>query len=251
METTFVEEPQLPDEWRTRDGQWPRSTRSVFNETFLADATDVTEVLLVRHGQQDYEPDGPVGAITDAPLSELGRAQVELVAAHLAGPPVDAVYASPLQRALDTGRAIARYHGISPVVLTDLREIGIFRDVPPNETAATFLGPRVLATARERMLTERCWDAFPCTEPSMEFRIRVVGVIELILSAHRGGRIVVACHGGVINAYAASLIASPYDMFFQPAHTSISIIAAGHGRRAIRTLNDTRHLHDAGVPATV
>ena len=48
--------------------------------------------------------------------------------------------------------------------------------------------------------------------------------------------------GGVINAYVAHIIGSPYDMFFRPAHTSINTVVAGGGRRVLRLLNDTHHL---------
>ena len=53
-----------------------------------------TRVLLVRHGQQDYDPTGPVSQIIDPPLSDLGRTQAHGVApagdAHRTQPRVGA-----------------------------------------------------------------------------------------------------------------------------------------------------------------
>ena len=220
----------------------PARVPSVFEQAFLSGAQGATSVLLVRHGHQDYDRDGPVGAMFDPPLSALGRSQARLVGAALSEKHVDVVYASPLRRALDTGREIARRHGLDPVVIGDLREVGIFRDVPPHETALGFFGEQRLAAVRERMLREKRWDAFPCSESSAGFRRRVVEAMESIIAAHPGGRVVVACHGGVINAYIAHVIGSAYDMFFQPAHTSISVVAAGDGRRALQSLNHIDHL---------
>ena len=66
--------------------------------------------------------------------------------------------------------------------------------------------------------------------------------LESILAGHEGRSVVVACHAGVINAYIAHIIGVDCDMFFRPAHTSVSIIYAGEGMRALQSLNDVRHL---------
>jgi broad specificity phosphatase PhoE len=70
----------------------------------------------------------------------------------------------------------------------------------------------------------------------------VVNAIEGIMVSHPDQRVVVACHGGVINAYIGHIIGSRYDMFFRPAHTSINVVAGGEGRRALFRLNDVHHL---------
>ena len=218
---------------------------SVFERAFLAGVEDVTQVLLVRHGQQEYPREGTRGDWVDPPLSELGRSQARLVGMSLSTERVDAVYASPLQRALDTAKEIARHHRLEPVVIPDLREVEIFRDIPPDRAALDFLGTELLAGIRERMINEKVWDVYPHSESSHEFRRRTINAIEAIIVAHPGQRVVVACHGGVINAYSGHVIGSRYDMFFQPAHTSINLVAGGEGRRAMRYLNNVQHLFTA------
>jgi probable phosphoglycerate mutase len=213
-----------------------------FDIAFLSNTENVTELLLVRHGQQDIDLNGPVSALIDPPLSALGREQARLVGAALSTERIDAVYASPLQRALDTGREIARHHRLEPIVIGDLQEVGIFRDIPADRTPLEFLGPQLLAGVRQRMVAEKSWDVYPYTEPSRDFNKRVINAIEGIMVTHPGERVVVACHGGVINAYAGHVIGSRYDMFFRPAHTSINIVAGGDGRRALYRLNDVHHL---------
>ncbi len=213
-----------------------------FDVAFLSTAEDVTELLLVRHGQQAYDPAGPVREMFDPPLSTLGEQQARLVGERLSTERVDAVYASPLTRALETGRQIARHHRLEPIVLDDLREVGVFDQIPPDKTAIDVLGRQVLAGVRERMIAEKSWDVYPLSESSASLRKRVINVIEGIVATHRNERVVIACHGGVINAYIGHIIGSKYDMFFRPAHTSINIVGAGGPIRALFRLNDVQHL---------
>ncbi|MCK6565030.1 MAG: histidine phosphatase family protein [Dehalococcoidia bacterium] len=186
-----------------------------------------------------------MGDTFDPPLSERGQQQARLVGERFSTQKVDAVYASPLKRALDTGVQIARHHRLEPVVLPDLREVEIFRDIPRDKSAHDFLGAALLAGLRERMLNEKKWDVYPYSESSFEFRKRTVNAVEAILAESEGKRVVIACHGGVINAYIGHIIGAQYDMFFRPAHTSVSIVAAGEGIRALHSLNDVRHLETA------
>ncbi len=227
----------------------PRGPASnAFDQAFLTRVEGATELLLVRHGQQ-FVPGAPnarLGDSVDAPLSDLGREQARLVGERLASEAIDAVYASGLQRAFDTGAAIGRHHGMEPVVIEDLREVEMFREIAPDRSALDVLGADRLAGIRGRMARERTWDVFPFSEPSAEFRKRVVNAIEGIIAAHDGERVVVACHGGVINAYTGYVIATPYDMFFRPAHTSVHVVRAQGPNRSVQSLNDARHLEAAG-----
>jgi broad specificity phosphatase PhoE len=216
-----------------------------FDIAFLSDVEDVTEIILVRHGQQDFDPAGPVRQFIDPPLSALGEQQARLVGMRLSTEKIDAVYASPLKRALETGREIARHHRMEPVVIDDLREVGIFEQIAPERTPVDVIGKAALAGIRQRMIAEKSWDVYPYSESSFAFRKRVINAIEGIAATHPGQRVAVACHGGVINAYAGHIITSKYDMFFRPAHTSINIVAAGGAIRALYRLNDVAHLQTA------
>ena len=215
---------------------------SPFDLAFLSGVENVTEVLLVRHGQQTYDPNGTAGDWVDPPLSELGRQQARLVGMALSTEKIDAVYTSPLKRAFDTGNEIARHHRIEPVTLDELREVEVFRDVPRDKQPLDVLGRQALTGARQRFIYEKSWDVYPFSEPSHEFRRRTINAIEGIIAAHPNERVVIACHGGVINAYAGHVIGSKFDMFFRPAHTSINICLAGEGIRALNRLNDVHHL---------
>jgi probable phosphoglycerate mutase len=219
-------------------------TPMVFDRAFLTGVEDVTELIFVRHGEQHIADlrGGPVGDTFDPPLSERGEQQAKVVGERLSVDRIDAVYASPLRRALETGKQVARHHRMEPVIMDDLREIEVFRDIPADRSAVDYLGQSLLLGIRERMLRERKWDVYPHSESSFAFRKRTVNAVESIIAENEGKRVVIACHGGVINSYVGHVIGLDYDMFFRPAHCSISIVFSGHGVRALQSLNDVHHL---------
>lgn len=216
----------------------------IFDLAFLTGIEGTTRVYLVRHAQQDIDPAGPVGAMVDPPLSALGTRQAVAAGRALAGVKLDAIYCSPLRRAHDTAAAVEAGRGLDLTVVDDLREVEIWRDMPQEMSVRDHLGANYLMALRDRMVNERSWDVYPFSEPSAAFKRRTVNAIEAILAAHPARTIAIVCHGGVINAYTGHLIHTPYDMFFRPAHASISLAVAGLGRRVLRYLNDVNHLTD-------
>lgn len=214
------------------------------DRAFLTNIGEVTELILVRHGQQVW-PDPVTSTVSewvDPPLSDLGRRQAEAVGLALADRRIDAVYSSRLARAHDTGRAIAAHHGLEVEIVDDLREIETFRDLPQNAHPADVLGELVLRGARERFVRHRTWDVYPGSERNEEFRHRVVNIIEGIVTGHPAKRIVVACHGGVINAYLGEILGLSTAMFFRPAHASTHRVRALGDVRAVQSINEVHHL---------
>jgi probable phosphoglycerate mutase len=223
-----------------RRGQSP----GVFDKTFLTGVDEpVTEVLLIRHAQQDADFErASIGEIMNPPLSEQGRRQAALLGQALSTLKLDAIFASPLKRTMETAQAVARHHRLELDVMEDLREVEIFRDLPEEKTAKEALGMDLLEAVRQRMMIERSWDVYPYSESSFDFKKRAINAVETAIARNPGERIAIVTHGGVINAYAGYIIASSYDMFFRPAHTSVNTIVAGGGRRVLRALNDAHHL---------
>ena len=98
---------------------------------------------------------------------------------------------------------------------------------------------------------EQKWD-MPLAYPAANFHsvnatafgecIKSATAGDISIATHPGERVAIACHGGVINAYIGHIIASKFDMFFRPAHTSVSIVGAAEGIRALYSLNDIAHL---------
>ncbi|MDX6739781.1 bifunctional RNase H/acid phosphatase [Actinocorallia sp. A-T 12471] len=73
--------------------------------------TDPTRTLLLRHGQTPLSVERRFAGVGDIPLTDVGRAQAEAAARHLADTPIDVIVASPLRRAQDTAKAVASVIG--------------------------------------------------------------------------------------------------------------------------------------------
>jgi broad specificity phosphatase PhoE len=242
-ETITPEERANADVERRADEQAARQQRpSPLDVAFLANMEAVTEVLLIRHASQVLDLGGPLSGFVDPPLSSLGEHQASLVGAALSTKRIDAVYTSPLRRAVGTAEEIAHHHRLDPVVVPDLREVEIFRGAPQHASSREFLGADALAVLRHRFIDQRTWDVYPHSEPSNDFRHRVISAIDSIISDHPAGRVAVVCHGGVINAYVSHVFRSPFDVLFRPAHTSISIVASADKIQTVYILNDVHHL---------
>jgi 2,3-bisphosphoglycerate-dependent phosphoglycerate mutase len=222
------------------------SSPTSLDRPFLTGQPDVVQLTFVRHGKQDM----PSGAFTpalwaDPPLSGLGQRQAAAVGKALASEPIAAVLCSHLERAVETAREVAAPHGLEPVIYPELREVETYRDVPDGVPLEDVLSPVMWQGVRERFNRELRWDVSPFSESSAEFRYRVVTVVEGILALHKGQQLAIVCHGGVINAYLGHLLGLSQDMFFRPAHASVSRVLTGDGRRVIHTLNELHHLQAA------
>jgi probable phosphoglycerate mutase len=213
--------------------------------TFLLGVRGVTELVLVRHAKQAISDEflrQPVGELRDPPLSELGVRQAKAVAAALGPQPVAAVYSSVSGRARETAAVIAANLNLEPTAVDGIEEFEFFRELPPDKTAVETLGDLRFEGFLRRWARTRSWDAWPGSEPAREFKARVTDGIEGIVARHPGEPVVVVVHGGVINAYVGDFLGTTDDMFFTPAHASITRVRARHDRRVLTTLNEVQHL---------
>jgi probable phosphoglycerate mutase len=202
------------------------------------------ELLLVRHAlpvRRELE----IGA-ADPELSEDGHAQARHLAEYLAAEaPLDALYASPLNRARQTAAPIAERFALEIVLDDAVAEWDRHSNeyVPIEELKAAD-DPRWQALLRGE------WTSHD--ESPGQFSERVVGAIEAMVARHHGQRIAVVCHGGVINIYVAHVLGldlAGRQSFFYPNYTSIHRVAAAtSGERSIVTINETAHLRGTGLP---
>lgn len=148
---------------------------------------ETTRVLLVRHGQSEWNAIGRWQGQADPPLSDLGRLQAREASRALGT--VDAVWASDLQRAVETAAIIAGELGVGPVVVDpDLRErdAGEFSGLTRPEIEERFPG---YLEARRRP---------PGWEPDEHLLARTLGVLRRIADAAAGGEVLVVTHGGLV-----------------------------------------------------
>jgi broad specificity phosphatase PhoE len=193
------------------------------------------EIVLVRHGlplRVELET-----GIADPELAAEGHEQAEKMAAYLGVEDVEAVYVSPLRRALETARPLCKVLGLEAVVSEGVAEFDRnSREYVPVEELRATNDPRW-----EKLLRGE-WDGVD-EDPSI-FKARVVGTVEDMIARHPGGRVVVVCHGGVINQYLAHVLGIETHVgFFYPKYTSIHrVMAARSGQRSIVSINEASHL---------
>ena len=193
------------------------------------------EIVFVRHGlplRVELET-----GIADPELAAEGHEQAEKMAAYLGVEDVEAVYVSPLRRALETARPLCKVLGLEAVVSEGVAEFDRnSREYVPVEELRATNDPRW-----EKLLRGE-WDGVD-EDPSI-FKARVVETVEDMIARHPGGRVVVVCHGGVINQYLAHVLGIETHIgFFYPKYTSIHrVMAARSGQRSIVSINEASHL---------
>lgn len=199
------------------------------------------ELWLIRHALPVRIDGGDAPA--DPPLADEGREQAEQLAAWWAAFGADAVYASPMLRAQQTASPLADALGLSIATVDDIREFDSHLPtyIPIEELRADPVAWQEAVDA---------WLSPEAEAERQEFRRTVVTAIDAVAGSHKGERVAVVCHGGVINAYLSQVISLPGTMFFEPAYTSVSRVLISETHHQLVSLNETPHLGRLVVPAT-
>ena len=199
------------------------------------------ELVLVRHALP-LRVAVDSGA-ADPALSDQGVEQARHLADYLSSETFDAVYSSPLRRAIQTAQPIVDRSGLGLSIVDGVAEFDRHSSeyVPVEELKAA-------NDPRWRELVEN--GRIGADEDDLAFRRRVINTVESLIERHSSQRILVVCHGGVINTYLAHVLRLEDDRaFFYPNYTSIHRVAAARsGERAIVTINETSHLRGTGLP---
>jgi probable phosphoglycerate mutase len=199
-------------------------------------------VLLVRHGESTANARRVWQGHADYPLSERGRLEAEAAARSVARAGVDAIWASPLQRAWATAERIAAATGHAIRVDDRLKEIdiGAASGLTHDEVVERF-PERAVAMERGEP-----W-AFPGQESPGQFSFRVFAVLDEMLALD--ATITAVTHGGVIQRIAAGIIGIPAERVFPFSLSNGSItevIRDARGRLVLHRLNDTCHIERPG-----
>jgi probable phosphoglycerate mutase len=187
------------------------------------------ELILIRHGL-------PVRSAetSDPPLAAEGHDQARRVGARLARERIDAVWSSPMRRAVQTAEPFASAAG---------------RAIDTHEGIVEFDRGSGAYTPMEELKRDdyEAWKAFAQGGYGVDlgdFQAAVVGALEQIIEANPGRRVAVFCHGGVINVWTAHVLGlAPPRLFFEPGYTSVHrYMCARAGQRNLVSLNDLGHL---------
>jgi probable phosphomutase (TIGR03848 family) len=200
-------------------------------------------LLLVRHAVTEHTGARLSGWLPGLHLSEEGRRQAEAVAGRLEPVPVDAVYASPLERCQETAAVVAEAKGLKVQTLDDVGEVryGDWTGRTLKELSREPLWKVVQASPSAAR--------FPEGESLYEMQARAVLAIERLREAHPGQTVVVCSHADVIKALACHYLGMHLDLFqrvvVSPA--SVTAFAFGPGPYLVR-LNDTGGNGDLAPP---
>lgn len=197
------------------------------------------ELILIRHALPVRREVADGAA--DPELSREGTHQARLLADYLGTEDLDALYTSPMRRAVQTAEPLAEVTGLSPVVVAGVAEW--------DQHSSEYIPVEELKATNDPRWQEMVKGGWTSEEIPQEFSRRVLESLEDIIARHRGQRVAVTCHGGVINEYLAHVLGLGSRQFFYPNYTSIHRVAAsGSGHRSILSVNETPHLRGSGLP---
>ena len=165
--------------------------------------TETTRLFLIRHGETEENRRGILVGGTDVPLSEVGRAQALALAPLARSLSVDAIFASPLQRAVET--ALLAF-GVQARIVTDssLKEVnfGAWEGLYFAEIQGRW--PELWQSWLDDWVNTK----IPEAEDFRAFTQRLIGFCDEVVRAHPGGRLAIVAHGGCIRAILGHYLAA-------------------------------------------
>ncbi len=205
----------------------------------------VQRILLIRHGQTDWNIEGRWQGTLPIPLNAEGRAQAETLAAHLRHRPISLIVSSDLPRAFETAAALGRSVGLLPQTDARWREfdLGIFQGLTRSEIM-------------ERFPSE--WEAFRadywdyCVPGGESRRAAQARIFEAwqALTDQRGEEAAAVSHGGVIKLLLLKLFYDDpalHDLHLE--NTSVTVIERhGDGWQLVQAANTDHLLPSSRTP---
>jgi broad specificity phosphatase PhoE len=200
------------------------------------------KIILVRHGQTQWNQVERFRGQIDVPLNEAGLAQAEAVARRIAARwTPTAVYSSSLSRAMVTAQKIAQPFGLTVKPNAGLIDInfGQWQGLSPDE-------------AQERW-PEQVWNwlhapqrvTIPGGEPFEQVQSRALATVNELVIKHPGDTIVLVSHTVINRLILLGILNLGMEHFWtlRQDNCAINILEAETGRYVLATMNDTCHLH--------
>ncbi len=199
----------------------------------------MTRLFLIRHGANDSLKENVlVGWTPGIHLNQKGRTQAQALAQRLAPVEIEAVYASPLERTMETAQIVAAPHELPVVVRERLGEVRFGRWT--GEPLTKLRRRRLWRAVQFAPSTMR----FPGGESFREMQARVVAELDELQASHPRQTIAVVSHADVIKAAVAHYAGLHLDLFqrlvISPA--SLTVLALGGPVPYLACMNETGHL---------
>lgn len=204
----------------------------------------MTELLLIRHAVNDFVKTGRLAGWTPGVhLNDEGRAQADALARRLAHTRIDALYASPLERTMETAQALLAYH--PALVVQPLAEVGEVLYGAWQGAELRQLAKRKLWRAVQINPSRvRFPDGETRGESMREAQLRAVNAIETLAERHPRGVVAVVSHSDIIKMIVAHYLGLHLDLFqrIDIAPASLTILRLGFGRPMLVQVNETSFL---------
>jgi len=191
---------------------------------------------MVRHGQTPTTGKVLPGRARGLHLTDNGQSDAQTVATRIAAlRTVDAIYASPLERARETAEPIGKTLGQKVIIDKGLLECD-FGDWTGAELKTLMKLPE-WATVQRSPSTFR----FPGGESFNEMQTRIVSALDRLVQKHRGGVVVCVSHADPIKSAVAHAMGTHIDLFQRIVIStcSVSAVAYGFGGPVVLTVNST------------
>jgi 2,3-bisphosphoglycerate-dependent phosphoglycerate mutase len=164
--------------------------------------TKQTDLYLVRHGETATNRAQLIQGWDSEPLNARGRWQAERAGQRLAQVGLQALYASPLDRARETATIIGRLVGLEVILVKELREMDTGLISGMHRAQFMLRHPRLMWA----WLRDDSTLAFPNGEVMADFYQRARRAIDGLIARHAGQAITVVAHGGTISGYLSLLL---------------------------------------------
>jgi probable phosphomutase (TIGR03848 family) len=198
----------------------------------------MTTFLLIRHATNSWIGRALAGRRPGVHLNDEGRNQAQRLVQRLRDVPVDAVYSSPLERALETAEPLASARGLAVHQRPRLIEIG-FGDWTGREIASLEEDAHW-----KRFNNFRSGTRIPAGELMTEVQTRVVDELEELRRNHPDGTVALFSHADVIKCAVTFYCGAPLDFMhrFEISPASVSIITLADWGPLVLAVNDTGSL---------
>ncbi|OPL16099.1 MAG: hypothetical protein AVO39_06535 [delta proteobacterium MLS_D] len=203
------------------------------------------KLILVRHGQTQWNHEKRVQGTSDIPLNALGLTQVERVAEALSAESIDAIVSSPLKRAVQTADAVNRFHRLPVTIDNNLAELDqgdfegrTFSDLLASHT--DFL---------KQWASDPASVTMPNGESLADLQRRAWRVVESLPAS--AGTVLLVSHNFTIMTILCKITAISLHRVRETSVSPASVTFVDYegGRGMVVSLNDTSHL--AGCAETV
>ena len=200
----------------------------------------MTSIYLVRHGQTAWNKEEVFRGRTDIPLNETGLKEAAMAADYFRPLQLDAIYSSPLARAWQTAREIAKHHTLQVQPLAGLIDMsfGSWEGRPLKEV-------RENDQERYRLWAEEPHRVkFPGGETLEQVRARAMAALESVIEKHPEKTVILVSHRVINKVLLCAVLGLDNSHFWQLAQdtTAINLIKCKNKNYILSLMNESCHV---------